>query len=103
MNLSYVEQLQKVLQQQFERLAASDVATVQRLENEKTVLLEQLFADQLAPLDPKLQSMLKDCAEQQQELERLCTSVRDELGQALSLQLRKDKALETYKALDKGF
>lgn len=96
LNLTDVEQLEQLLDSQIEYLASSDMASLQQLEDRKTSLLKDMFASTSGQINEDLKRGLERCATKQQSLEALCMQIRDELGNAVSKQLLREKALQAY-------
>lgn len=100
MNSSEVNQLVTLLEQQFECLSSSDIEALKQLEDEKTQLLQRMFASQPSGIDQELKVKLEYCAQKQADLEECCVSVRDELGKSIAVQLHREKALQAYADAD---
>ena len=93
-----LDRLQEIQESQHKALAEQDLEALSELESEKTLLLQELTDFFLASDAQKaqLQSILK----YQQDIERICTDVRDELGKQIKQVMERHKAISAYKDMN---
>lgn len=99
MKQEQLDRLQAIQDEQFEALSLKQMDHLQALETEKTRLLHGL--GDLKGLTPEQQQQLKVCLDRQTELERVCTEIRDALGDQLKQEMHRQKAVQAYK--DSGY
>ena len=94
MNTDELERLKAIQSEQLLALSEQRIDDMQRLEEEKTALLQKLV--NVKKISDTQRTQLETILEQQQQLESLCIEVRDELGEQAKLQLQKNKAVMAY-------
>lgn len=89
--LMKIEEIQKMQRQALSELRPE---LIEELEVEKTELLKRL--GDVHRYDQRQYELLDRLCREQQRLENICAEVRDELGQQLSLHLKRNKAAQAY-------
>ena len=93
-----LDRLSHIQSEQFQALKVNDIEHLERLEGEKTTLLQQLFP--LSNLAVEQRQQLETVLATQKDLEQLCAEVRDELGSQISAVMQRHKAVKAYKQIE---
>lgn len=93
-----IERLLAIQEEQLRALATQNLDGFAELESEKTSLLHEMSDFSTASLDQLIQ--LENILTTQNDLEKVCIEIRDQLGDQIRKTMKRRRAVSAYKDID---